>query len=257
MEPIRISYGEDSLQFGNLIVPPAENKKPVIMIIHGGCWRSRYDHTLMTDMAMDLAKRGYATWNIEYRRTEDEGGRWPGTITDVAHALKALNSIAKDYPIDLNNILITGHSAGGHLALMLGAQYKMKLNNPLKVDELPAIKGIVSLAGITDLKTYLAPEGCGSNVLKLVEGEPKDVPDRYGIGSPIHYLPLGIPQILITGIDDDIVPIDHVLPYLDKGTEADDNIELMKVPDAGHFEVIAPGSVAWDAIVEAFERLLN
>jgi len=255
MDNIRISYGADSLQFGNLIIPDVSNKATVIMIIHGGCWRSKYDYTLMDEMSMDLAKRGYATWNIEYRRTEDEGGQWPGTITDVALALKELNNIAEDYLIDLDNIIVMGHSAGGHLALMLGAQSKMDSNSDLKINDLPSIKGIVSLAGITDLMTYLAPEGCGSNVLKLVGGAPEELPGRYLAGSPITYLPIGIPQKLITGIKDDIVPIAHIQPYYDKATDLEDPVELIKISDAGHFEVINPESDAWPVIVEAIGEL--
>ena len=255
MENIKIQYGEDPLQFGNLMLPFASSSSPVIMIIHGGCWRTSYDYTLMDEMALDLAQRGYTTWNIEYRRTEDEGGGWPGTFTDVANAFKHLTKIAEDYPFDLNNIIVTGHSAGGHLALMLGAQSKLKSYSKIKVDDLPKIKGIVSLAGITDLSTYLTPDGCGSNVLKLVGGTPDQYHDRYKEGSPITYLPLGIPQRLITGINDDIVSVEHITPYFGRAVEVGDPLELLTVPDAGHFEVIKPGSVAWKTIVGAFEEL--
>lgn len=257
IERIRIEYRSEAFNFGELILPEEGGKRPVIMIIHGGCWRSSYDYTLMDDMAADLANRGYITWNIEYRRTEDNGGRWPATITDAAYALKALENMAETYPIDLDRIVVTGHSAGGHLALMLGAQYKMPATHPLKVPDLPEIKGIVSLAGITDLVTYLAPTGCGSNVQNLVEGLPDEVPDRYRDGSPINYLPLGIPQRLVTGVDDAIVSIDHIQPYLDKAKDLGDNIALSAVPDAGHFEVIQPGSIAWDPIVTAFAELIE
>lgn len=255
MEKIRIQYGEDSLQFGNLMLPSDSLISPIVMIIHGGCWSNNYDYTLMDDMALDLSERGFATWNIEYRRAEDEGGAWPGTFIDVSNALKKLTMIAEDYPIDLKNIIVTGHSAGGHLALMLGAQSKMKSNSQIKVNDLPEIKGIVSLAGITDLSTYLSPEGCGSMILKLAGGSPDEYHNRYIEGSPISYLPLGIPQKLISGINDKIVPVAHITPYADKAQDLGDQVELLNVPDAGHFEVIQPGSVAWKTIVDALEGL--
>ena len=255
MEKIKIQYGEDSLQFGNLILPSASSESPVVMIIHGGCWSNNYDHTLMDTMALDLAQRGYVTWNIEYRRVEDEGGGWPGTFIDVAEAFKKLTKIAKDYPMDLNNIIVTGHSSGGHLALMLGAQSKIKSNSQIKVNKLPKIKGIISLAGITDLSTFLTPDWCGSNILKLVGGTPDQYPDRYKEGSPITYLPLAIPHKLINGIEDKRLTVDHVTPYYIRAKEVGDPMELLTVPKAGHFEVITPGSVAWETIVGALDEL--
>jgi acetyl esterase/lipase len=255
MEKIKIQYGQDSLQFGNLMLPSASSGSPVVMIIHGGCWSNNYDYTLMDEMAFDLAQRGYVTWNIEYRRIEDEGGGWPGSFNDVANAFKHLTKIAKDYPLDLNNIIVTGHSAGGHLALMLGAQPQIKPKSQIKVSDLPPIKGIISLAGITDLSTYLSPDWCGSNILKLVGGSPDQYPDRYKEGSPITYLPLNIPQKLITGVNDKRVSVDHITPYSNRAKEVGDPIELLTIPDAGHFEVIKPGSVAWKKIVGAHDEL--
>lgn len=255
LEKIKIQYGEDPLQFGNLIMPTSSSKSPLVMIIHGGCWSNSYDYTLMDDMAADLAKRGYATWNIEFRRIEDEGGGWPGTFVDVANAFKHLTQMAKEYPFDINNIIVTGHSSGGHLALMLGAQPQLKANSQIKVNDLPNIKGIVSLAGITDLSTFITPDWCGSNILKLVGGNPDEYPDRYLEGSPISYLPLGIPHKLINGINDKRVSIDHITPYSVRAEEVGDSFELLSVPDAGHFEVIEPGSVAWKTILGAFDAL--
>lgn len=257
LEKIKIQYGEGPLQFGNLMLPSATKELPVVVIIHGGCWSNKYDYTLMDEMALDLSKRGYATWNIEYKRVEDEGGGWPGTFIDVANAFKHLTEIAEDYPINLNNIIITGHSSGGHLALMLGAQSQIKSDSEIKVNDLPTIKGIVSLAGITDLSTFPKTDWCGNNVLKLVGGSEDQYPQRYKEGSPITYLRMGIPQILITGVNDKRVSVDHITPYYNRAAEVGDEIELLTIPDAGHFEVIKPGSVAWVTIVTALDMLRN
>ena len=256
-QPQRLHYGSDSLQFGELRIPYGDGPFPVIMIIHGGCWLSYYDYTLMDSMAQDLTARGYATWNIEYRRTEDVGGGWPGTLLDVAYAFKHLNELAQQYPIELGKVLVTGHSAGGHLALMLGAQYSLQDDSPLKIDGLPKITGIVSLAGIVDLGTYLSNKGCGSNTINLVGGEPDEFPGRYTEGSPITHLPLGLRQVLITGVQDNIVPLEHIRPYIDRANTADDPIELVTIEEAGHFEVITPGSIAWPEVIEAFSDLLK
>ena len=206
---------------------------------------------------MDLSIQGYAVWNIEYRRTEDAGGGWPGTFLDVGSALQHLTTIGGEYDLDLASILIAGHSAGGHLALWLGTMSRQSHESPLYSGNLPAIKGIVSLAGITDLTTYYAPSGCGDNTVKLTGGTPDQVPRRYLTGSPISFLPLNIPQILINGVEDDIVSIEHITPYFQKAKAAGDDVSLVKVENAGHFEVITPGSVAWEEIVKAFDLLLT
>lgn len=255
-KPLKLFYGPDSLQFGELWLPE-KPLAPIVTVIHGGCWRSKYDLTLMDDMSLDLRNRGYAVWNLEYRRTEDRGGGWPGTFTDVARGLKHLKSLAQNYPIDIDRILLMGHSAGGHLALWLGAQRQLNAESELIIEDLPDIMGIISLAGITDLITYFAPTGCGDNVIKLIGGNPAEVPDRYTEGSPISHLPLSINQKLITGEKDDTVPIEHITPYYNLAMENNDNIELIIIPEAGHFEVITPGSIAWPYVLEALEDLIS
>jgi acetyl esterase/lipase len=253
--PVRITYGNEPAQFGDLRIPEGTGPFPVIMIIHGGCWLSSYDLSLMDDMAEDLTDRGYATWNLEYRRTGDPGGGWPGTFHDVAIGLNHLKTLSNDYPIDMDKIMITGHSAGGHLALWLGAQSQLPEQSEIKVPGTPAIKGILSLAGITDLKSYYSPGGCGGNVVNLIGGNPSEYKDRYEAGSPISFVPLDIPQVLINGESDNIVPLSHIRPYYDQAISARDSIQLVTIAGAGHFEVIAPGSSAWPSIIQAFEKL--
>ena len=255
--PVIHQYGSEAPQFGQLRMPERDGKVPVIMIIHGGCWVSFYDLGLMEKMADSLTREGYATWNIEYRRIGDQGGGWPGTFNDVARALKHLETLALTYPLDLDNILVTGHSAGGHLALYLGSESKLSPQSELKSDGLPRIKGIVSLAGITDLEDYYQPMGCGSNVIGLTGGSASEYPERYFDGSPINHLPLNVPQILVHGQGDFIVPLSHVTPYYEKAKAEGETIELIDINGAGHFELINPGSTAWNSVTGAFSRLLN
>ena len=254
-EPIRLAYGPDSLQFGELYIPQhCKRPTPVVTLIHGGCWRSRYDYTLMDSMSVDLSRRGYAVWNIEYRRTEDAGGGWPGTFLDVGHAFRHLTTLADPYDLDLNNIVIMGHSAGGHLALWLGTMGQQE-GSDFYVNDLPQIKGIISLAGINDLAAYYSPTGCGDNTVKLLDGRPDQQQERYRIASPISFLPLNVPQILVNGASDDIVPMSHIQPYFDRAIDEGDPVELVEIDGAGHFEVITPGSIAWPPIVDALSRL--
>lgn len=257
LEPIRHFYGEDKNQFGELWLPDQEGPSPVVLVIHGGCWRSQYDYTLMDSMAYDLSMRGYAVWNIEYRRTEDNGGGWPGTFLDVGAALNHLKQLKSDYPIDLDNLLITGHSAGGHLALWLATAESLASTSDIYISDLLKIKGVVSLAGITDLNTYYSPSGCGSNTENLVGGKPGEFPMRYRQGSPISHVPIGVPVRLINGEEDNIVSIAHITPFYEKALNAGDDIKLITIPEAAHFEVITPGSNVWQEIVQSFEELID
>src|SRR5437764_13754969 len=83
---LSLPYGSEALQFGELHLPGGSSPYPTVILIHGGFWRAPYGYTLMTDLAEDLARRGIAAWNIEYRRIGDPGGGWPATLLDVASA---------------------------------------------------------------------------------------------------------------------------------------------------------------------------
>lgn len=256
-----IHYGKDSLQFGDLRIPKKGRNHPVVVIIHGGCWLAEYDHTLMDAMATHLTRQGYATWNMEYRRVGDIGGGWPNTFLDVTSGLNNLKYLADKYELNLRKIVVVGHSAGGHLALWLAGKDNLLPAIPIADPDprpLP-ISGVVSLAGIVDLSTYLIRDGeddeCGLSVDELIGGAPEVFPDRYRLGSPIGLLPTGTEQILITGKRDDIVPISHINPYLDLAIIAGEEIESVEVDNAGHFELIAPGSVAWPLVEEAIKKL--
>lgn len=255
----RVFYGPDSLQFGDLRVPGGTGPHPVVVIIHGGCWLAAYDLTLMDAMATELTEQGYATWNLEYRRVGNPGGGWPNTFTDVAQGVNYLRELAREYPLDLDRVVVTGHSAGGHLALWLAGIPQLPPGSPISVANPLPLSGIVSLAGITDPEAYLVRNGggCGASVDELMGGLPEDVPDHYQQGSPFALAPLGVPQILINGAADNIVPLSHVGPYYEKARAGGDPVELVIVEGAGHFEVIAPGSIAWDEVEEAIRELLD
>lgn len=256
----RLTYGPvDSLQFGELRLPEDEGPHPVIVLIHGGCWLSAYDLHLMDAMATDLVEAGYATWNIEYRRVGDEGGGWPGTFQDVAAAVDYLREIAPDYALDLDRVIAMGHSAGGHLALWLGARDQLPENSALYTSDPLPLTGIISLAGITDPESYLVrePGSCGSAVDELLGGLPEAVNSRYVLASPLHQAPLGVSQVLVSGEKDPIVPLDHVKTYFTAAQNAGDPIRLVTGKKAGHFELIAPGSRIWRKVEKAVVTLMG
>src|SRR5579859_698843 len=158
--PLRLAYTTGEDQFGELYLPTTPGPYGVAMLIHGGYWRARFGLDLMHELAEDLAKRGIAAWNIEYRRVGNPGGGWPGTFLDVARAADYLREIAPTYALDLQRIVPIGHSAGGHLALWLAGRPRIPAGDPLAGSSLKvagagegplAPSGSISLAGVVDL----------------------------------------------------------------------------------------------------------
>jgi acetyl esterase/lipase len=255
----KIPYGADPLQYGNLRLPQGTGPFPVIVILHGGCWLASLATVQNTEsLAEALRGEGYATWNVEYRSADNEGGGWPGTFLDVAHATDYLRALAKTYHLDLQHVTVMGHSAGGHLAFWLAARHNLSASSPLYTSHPLKLKGVVALAGIPDLSAWQehGAQVCGSDgVSALVGGDATTQAARFADASPINLLPLHIPQILIFGADDNIVPAQYAEAYVQAAKAKGDNVSVMVVPDAGHFELIAPNSVAWASIKAALQTI--
>jgi len=238
----QIAYGDHPDQVGNLHLPEGDGPWPVVVLVHGGFWRSGWDRTLMTPLARDLAARGVAAWNIEYRRVGQDGGGWPGTLEDAA---AALDHVAVLEEVDPGRVVTAGHSAGGHLALWLGARGRLR----------PA--GVVALAGVSDLVAgAVANLGNGACQALLGSG-PDEVPERYATASPAALIPLGVPQLLVHGGRDDIVPLSQSRDYAAAARAAGDEVELVELPKADHFDVIEPGHAGWNAAVAWIEARLG
>lgn len=126
-----LAYGADPNQFAQLFLPQGRGPFPVAVVIHGGCWKKFADLKNTVPMSDALRQAGVATWNIEYRRVDSEGGGWPGTYLDVAAAIDYLRTIAPKYQLDLNQVITVGHSAGGHLALWAAARQRLPEHSPL------------------------------------------------------------------------------------------------------------------------------
>jgi acetyl esterase/lipase len=251
----RISYGPNEFQFGELRLPKGPGPHPVAIVIHGGCWMSEYGLSYMGHLSAALAEAGVATWSVEYRRVGNQGGGWPGTFEDVSRASDHLRTIAKTYPLDLNRVIAVGHSAGGHLALWLAARKILPKGSPVySPDPLP-LRGVVSLAGITDLRRD--GTACDANVTQLMGGSAKDKAAIYDQASPIELLPLGIPSAIVQGSSDPIIPLAMAKDYADAAKKKGDDAKLVVVEKAGHFEVVDPKSFAWEAVRNEVLALLK
>jgi acetyl esterase/lipase len=254
---LKIPYGPDPFEFGELRLPKTPSPFPVAIIIHGGCWLAEYDLHHISSFSAALTQHGIATLSLEYRRVGNPGGGWPGTFMDVANGADHLRAISLRYHLDLSRVVVVGHSAGGHLALWLASRRLLPEQSPLhSADPLP-LRGVVALAGVPDLVAGSHERVCDDSIDRLMGGTPATVPERYRFGSPRELLPLHVPQRLVHGALDSIVPLKIAKEYTTAATEAGDDVVLTVVPNAGHFEMIAPGTSAWDVIKQDILDLLK
>ncbi len=249
----RLPYAAHPSCFGELRLPPGAGPFPVVVLVHGGCWLAEYDLGYVAGLAAALTAAGHATWSIEYRRVGEAGGGWPGTFADVAAAADHVRGLAGSYPLDRQRVVAVGHSAGGHLALWLAARHVLPPDDPLRGPDPLPLAGVIGLAAIPDLAAYAAPEGCGSVVPDLLGGAPAAHPERLRRASPAALLPLGVPQVLLAGGRDTIVPPVHARDYAAAG-EAD-AITVVEVPDAGHFELVVPEGRPWRELQQALHAV--
>jgi acetyl esterase/lipase len=251
----RIAYGDDPLQFGELRLSKTKGKHPVVIVVHGGCWFAEYDLHHLAAFSDALTKLGVATWTIEYRRIGDKGGAWPGTFQDVAKATDHLRTVAKQHPLDLTRVVAIGHSAGGQLALWLAARKNLPKTSVLYSPNPLPLLGVVSLAGISDLKKYRP--NCDDSVNKLLGGSPEQFVERYQQTSPMELLPLKVSVRLIHGAKDRIVPLELGKDFAVAAKKKGDDVTLTTLDAAGHFDLISPASKVWSTVEANIRALLK
>jgi acetyl esterase/lipase len=239
----RLPYGKAPQQFGDLRLPkgPAGVAFPVVVVLHGGCWLAEYGHEYMGHLSADLTAGGVATWTLEYRRLGEEGGGWPGTFDDIADGIDHLRQLARDYPLDLGRVVVTGHSAGGHLALWAGGRGRLSTGSPLHRPNPLPLAGLVPIAGLTDLT--LPGTACDAE-LPRIRGPLESLTET----SPRAMLPLGVPVTLIQGEADTAVPALQATSYATAAAAKGDRPQLVLLPDADHFVVVDPTSSVWPRI---------
>lgn len=232
----RIAYGDHPSQYAELTLPESVAAAPVVVVVHGGYWTASYGAELGRPLAADLAARGYAALNVEYRRVGDGGG-WPQTGDDVAAAVGLLRY---QDAVDLNHVVGLGHSAGGQLVGWLAAQGKLT--------------GAVLQAGVLDLVAGSA-EGLGDGAVDaFLGGSPTHRADAYAQASPIARVPLRVPSVALHGTRDARVPIDQSQRFVTAARAVGDSAELVTF-DGDHFDPITVGTAAWDECVAAVRRL--
>jgi acetyl esterase/lipase len=224
----------------------------VAVLIHGGFWRARYGLRLEDLLVPDLARRGWAVWNLEYRRLGlRSGGGWPATFEDVAAGIDHLGRLEE--PLDLARVVGIGHSAGGHLAFWAAARRGLPADAPGGEPNV-RLAGAVAMAGVVDLREAARLGLSRHAAQKLLGGPPTRWPRRYDLASPLERLPLGVPQLLVHGDADDVVPIGIARAYAERAAYGGDPCELVELAGCGHEEHLDPGSRAWAAVVAWLEE---
>lgn len=243
---VRIPYGDDKSQLGELLLPDGTHRVPVVVVVHGGFWRRRYGYDLGAPLAADLAAHGVAAWNIEYRRVGNGGG-WPATFDDVAAAVDALASVVQDHAggrLDLDDVRGLGHSAGGHLAVWAAGRHRLPAGTP-GADPMVRLSRVVSQAGVLDLVAasgaHLGDGACEA----LLDGPAEHRPGRYAVASPLAQLPLGVPVTCVHGDADVNVPLSQSETYTAAATAAGDPAKLHRLAGVDHFALIDPATPAW------------
>jgi acetyl esterase/lipase len=233
----RIAYGSDPAQFAELYRPAVTRHAGVVVIVHGGFWRARYDCSLGRPLAADLAAAGFTAWNVEYRRVS-AGGGWPATVEDVGAGIDLL----ADLDVDTSRVVAVGHSAGGHLAVWAAGRRDARV----------PLAAAVSQAGVLGLTTA-ARTGVGQTAVPdFLGGGPDDVPDRYAAADPSRLAPPPVPVLCVHAGADDVVPIAQSKAYV---AAAGDRAALHEVP-GDHFTVIDPANRAWRYVRDALPELL-
>lgn len=239
--PTTRAYGEDPDNVGDLRLPEAGRDGgpyPVAVLFHGGGWRRVITRDVMDGAAVDLAQRGVATWNVEYRRIPPVGG-WRAMLEDGTSAVDHLRELADEFPLDMERVTTVGHSAGGHVAFFASRESQVR----------PA--RFVPLASMLDLELSASSHRLGELVERLLGGEEgtafKDL-------NPTGQVPLGIPTVALHGTADQSVDVKQSRNYVRAAQEKGDQAELTEIPGAEHGDFLEPNSTAWEA---AAQQIIN
>lgn len=268
-----IAYGSEPSQVGELYLPEGDGPFPVVVLIHGGWWTAMFDHRQTVPLARDLVSRGFAVWNIEYRRVGEPGGGWPGTFDDVAAAVDAVADL--DPAVDPRRVLVVGHSAGGQLALWTAHRTALPQGVPGALPRITPI-GAASLAGVLDL-VDADKVGLGSVLADLDAEPPHGAPppahpeaapavaaqvgdgitrlllggsfteheERYAVASPVLLADGGVPVLVIHGTADEVIPPVYARTYAESATAKGGDVTYVESPGADHFGVVELDGHAW------------
>ncbi|KQX45509.1 MULTISPECIES: alpha/beta hydrolase [unclassified Streptomyces] len=260
------AYGDHPDQVIDFYAPrDGRTRAPLVVALHGGAWRAPYDRVHLTPFVDFLARRGFAVASVEYRRGSDiprqggaapVAGRWPETFDDVAAALDALPELATAHlpSADTGKIVLTGHSAGGTLALWAAARHVLPAGSPWRLPAAPALRGVVALAPIAHFDRAVELGVCGDAVTELLGG-PVAYGERAASTDPSALLPTGIATTVVQGREDVDVPYAVAEAYADAAAKAGEEVGFTLLAGVGHFPLIDPAADACAVVAEELAQL--
>ncbi|MGW8812521.1 alpha/beta hydrolase [Gordonia terrae] len=261
VDVVRVEYLDDAdadpaENWANLYLPigeQADDSLPLVTIIHGGGWESRAGAEQFDEMARDLADRGLAVYNVEYRRL-GTGGGWPTTFHDVARALDHVPALAETYPqLRIDDELVIGHSAGAQLAVWGGTRHRLTDD---EVGSRPAFvpSRVVSISGPLDMR-YAVGHGNNRVITHILGGTPQQVPDRYDSVDPIRNLDPALPVTMFHGLADTDVDPDNSRRYTRALDAAGGSTELQLFDGETHTSLVHHQSPAYNRILDRLDEI--
>ncbi|MGK5170204.1 alpha/beta hydrolase family protein [Geodermatophilus sp. CPCC 205761] len=244
---MRTSYGPHPDQFVELTLPDGGGPAPVVVLLHGGFWRAAHGIELARPLAADLAAAGFAAVAVEYRRV-GAGGGWPATLEDVAAAVDVLPDLAREGGdaagrLDLADVAVVGHSAGGHLAAWVAGRGRLPEGAPGARPRV-RIAAAVLQAGVLDL-TLAAAQRMGNGAVQgLLGAEPDEAPERYAAADPVRLVPAGADLLCVHGRSDESVPPEQSARYAAAAAAVGERVDVRLV-DGDHMVLIDPAGAPW------------
>ncbi|MEO9330223.1 alpha/beta fold hydrolase [Gordonia sp. B21] len=236
--------------WAELYLPAGEQRVdsiPLVVLIHGGAWQSRLGADVFEPLARDLAERGMAVYNIEYRRV-GSGGGWPTTFRDVANALDHVTVVDRRFPqLTTDDELVVGHSAGAQLAVWGGTRHKLDDDEVGSRPEFRPTR-VVSLAGPLDM-VYAATHG-DDRIVKVLGGSPSQVPDRYTSVDPIQNIDPDTPVVAIHGTADRMVSPENSRRYVDAVLKQGGEAKAVLIPNGNHGSIVTATAPEYPKVLD-------
>jgi acetyl esterase/lipase len=210
----------------------ATGPQPTLIWIHGGGWTGGTKEAALMSL-MPWFEIGWNVVNVEYRLARVSLA--PAAVEDCLCALRWVAAQAKTYGFDTARLVVSGDSAGGHLALTTGMiPESAGLDRECPGVPLPKVAAIINWYGITDVGDLLD----GPNQKSYAVAWLGSMPERYEIAkrlSPLTYVRPGLPPILtIQGDSDPTVPYSHGVRLHEALKKADVPNQLLTIPGGKH-----------------------